>query len=83
MSMSASSNAVTLPPGVTIAAGRETVQAGPNGQAIQGMIYTLTLANGASTSVFVPYALQQNLDYVRQLFAERIAGINAITSLGG
>jgi len=83
MSMSQSSGSVILPPGVSVSPGRETVQQGPTGQAIQGMTFTLTLTNGAQTSVFVPYTLMTNLAMVSQMFAERVAAINAVASLGG
>lgn len=78
-----SSGVVTLPPGVTISPGRETVQLGPNNQNVQGMNFTLTLPNGASTSVFVPYSIMGNTDFVTKLFADRVAAINAVTNLGG
>ena len=83
MSMSSSPDAVTLPAGVSVAPGRETVQAGPNGQNVQGMLFTLTLPNSAQTSVFVPYALMAYPQEVTRLFADRVAGIMAVTSLGG
>ena len=83
MSMSSSNGAIVLPAGVAISPGRETVQTGPTGQAIQGMLFTLTLANGAQTSVFVPYSLMGQTDVVAQMFAERVAAINAVSNLGG
>jgi len=76
-------NAITLPVGVSIAPGRETVQAGPNGQNVQGMLFTLTLPNSAQTSVFVPYALMNYPQEVSKLFADRVAGIMNVTALGG
>lgn len=76
-------NDVVLPAGVSISPGRETVQTGPNGQNVQGMMFTLTLPLGATTSVFVPYALMTYPDQVAQLFAQRVAGIQAVQSLGG
>lgn len=77
-------NAVSLPPGVTISPGRETVQIMANNQNSQGMIFTLTLQNagGAQTSVFVPYALMNNADAVSKLFADRVAAIENIANLG-
>jgi hypothetical protein len=75
--------AVTLPPGTTISPGRETVQLGPNGQQVQGMVFNLTLQNGAQTSVFVPYTLINDTAYVQSLFAQRVAAIQAVTSIGG
>jgi hypothetical protein len=83
MSMSSSPGAVSLPPGVTIEPGRETVQTGPTGAPVQGMLFTLVLPSGAQTSVFVPYALMSNTEIVSQMFAQRVASINAVTSLGG
>jgi len=75
-------SAVTLPAGVSISPGRETVQTGPTGTNVQGMLFTLTLVNGASTSVFVPYTLMDQTDVVASMFAQRIAAINAVSSLG-
>lgn len=84
MSMSYSNDGVvTLPTGVSVSPGRETVQTGANGQAVQGMLYTLTLPNAAQTSVFVPYSLMGNLALVSQMFAERVAQINGVAGLGG
>lgn len=74
-------NAVTLPPGTTVAPGRETVQLSASGQQVQGMVFTITLATGATTTVFVPYPLLSNVAYVQQMIAERVAGINAISGL--
>lgn len=73
---------VTLPPGIAIAPGRETTQVGPNGQNVQGMLFTLTLLNGAQTSVFVPYSMMTQTDAVAQLFADRVAAVNAVSALG-
>lgn len=72
---------VTLPPGVKVAPGRETTQLGPNNQNVQGMIFTLTLANGAMTSVFVPYTDLGNVDAVTATFAQRVADISAVAAL--
>lgn len=76
------SGSVVLPPGVAISPGRETTQIGLNNQNVQGMIFTLTLTNGAVTSVFVPYSLMAYTDQVSQLFADRVAAIQAISALG-
>lgn len=83
MSMAPSGPSITLPPGVTVAAGRETSQAGPNGQIVQGLVFTLTLPNGAQTNVFVPYALMSNVELVAKMFADRIAAINGVVGIGG
>ena len=82
--MSMPSNSVTLPPGVTISPARETVQAGPNGVNIQGYVFTLTLpVSGATTSVFVPYSMISNTAVVQEMFAQRVAAIQAVANLGG
>lgn len=73
---------ITLPPGVAISAGRETTQIGANNQNVQGLVFTLTLPNTTVTSVFVPYSLMAYTDQVAQLFADRVAAIQAITALG-
>lgn len=83
MSDTEANNAITLPPGVSISPGRETVQSGPTGAGIQGMLFTLTLPNSAQTSVFVPYSLMNQPAVVSQMFAQRVAAINGIANLGG
>lgn len=80
--MSDQSNAVTLPPGVTILPGRETSQAGPTGSMVQGMLFTLKLPNGAETNVFVAYDLMRDPASVSAMFAQRVAAINAVANLG-
>lgn len=78
-----SSNVVTLPAGVTISPGRETVQSGPTGASIPGMLFTLTIApSNAQTSVFVPYSQMSDLAGVSALFASRVAAIQGVASLG-
>ena len=83
MSMSLDGNAVILPPGVQVSSGRETVQAGPNGQNVQGMMFILTLPNNAQTTVFVPYSLMNSPVTIAQMFADRVNAIMRIESLGG
>jgi len=75
--------AVMLPPGVTITASRETSQQGPSGNIVQGMVFSVSLPTGAQTTVFVPYAILNNTDEITQMIADRVAGITAITQLGG
>lgn len=72
---------IQLPPGVTIGPGRETSQSSPITQAIvQGMVFPLTLTNGTTTSVFIPYdVLQHQPDQARQLIVDRVNAITAIT----
>jgi len=76
-------NQVMLPAGVTVTASRETSQSNAAGAIVQGMIFTLTLASGATTSVFIPYVLMNNTAEIEQLFAQRVASIEAITNIGG
>lgn len=76
---SSSSNTVTLPPGVTIGPGRETSQTNQQGQIVQGMLFPVTLPNGTTTTVFVPYALLQNASQVQALFEQRVNSLLAIT----
>jgi hypothetical protein len=71
-----------LPPGVSIEASRETSQSTPGGAIMQGMIYTLTLPSGTTTSMFIPYALSNNTAEIEALFAQRVAQIEAIKSIG-
>jgi hypothetical protein len=73
---------IVLPPGVSISPGRETVQAGPSGNTIQGMNFTLTLLNGATTTVFVPYNLLSNIPVVQDMFDQRINAINGVVGGG-
>jgi len=75
-------NTVTLPAGVTISPGVESVQVGPTGQNVPGMKFNLTLANGSVTSVFVPYTLMRQPDVVSAMFAQRVADIQAVSNLG-
>lgn len=70
---------ITLPPGVTIVPSRETTYVTPSGANEQGMQFSIRLARGATTSVFVPYSLLGQTEAIQQLIDERIAGITAIT----
>lgn len=73
-------NTVTLPPGVTVQPGRETSQTNPQGQVVQGMLFPITLPSGTTTTVFVPYAMIGDTNYVQALFEQRV---NAILAIGG
>lgn len=77
--MEGSAQQITLPPGVTITASRESTYVTPGGSNEQGMVFSIRLPKGATTSVFVPYTLLGSIDAVQQLIDERIAGITAIT----
>ena len=78
-----SSSPVPLPPGTTVSAGRETSQLSSNNVPIPGMLYTVTLPSGTTTSVFVPYTLMSNRAVVSQMIAQRVNDILGIESLGG
>ena len=71
--------AIILPAGVTIGPGRETSQTTPQGQVVQGMIFPITLQNGTTTTVFIPYTSLTNTQQVQALFTERVAALQAIT----
>lgn len=70
---------VTLPPGATVGAGRETSQVNEQGQIVQGMLFPVTMASGTMTSVFVPYGQIGNLETVQRLFTTRLQAIQSIT----
>jgi hypothetical protein len=70
---------VVLPPGVTVQPGRETSQTNQQGQVVQGMLFPITLPNGTTTTVFVPYSLLSNTPAVQQLFEQRVTALLAIT----
>lgn len=69
---------ISLPAGVSIGAGRETTQTNSAGQVIQGTLFPITLANGTSSSVFVPNSALSNLAGVEKLFADRVNALQAI-----
>lgn len=71
---------VHLPAGVTINAGRETSEVNSHGTVVQGMTFAITLPNGGSTSVFVPYSEIHNTAKVQELISTRVNSILAITS---
>jgi len=79
MEASSGSISVDLPAGVKIGAGRETSQTNTQGQLIQGMAFPITTANGSTTTVFVPYTDLSNTAKAKQLIADRVSHIDAIT----
>lgn len=81
MSMQPAEPIVSLPPGVTIVASRETSQVGPNGVMQQGIAFTLRLANDVQTSIFVPYTSLRNAAAVAAVFNSRINEINSVYGL--
>lgn len=81
MSMSAA-NSVQLPPGVSVVGYRETSQSNGMGQVVQGLVFTLRLPSGGTTSVFIPNTNLSNTAAVAQAFAERVSQIESIVNLG-
>lgn len=78
-----SNNQLNLPTGWTVSVGRESVQTNAQGQNLQGLNYTLSnAATGASTTVFIPYNLMNDVSAVSQIFAARIAAIQGVVGLG-
>lgn len=71
-------NTINLPPGVTIGAGRETTQTNAAGVVMQGTLFPVVLANGTSSSVFVPNSMLSNLPAIEKLFAEKVEALSAI-----
>lgn len=69
---------ITMPAGVTIRPGRETSQTSDQGQVQQGTLYPIVLANGTTSSVFVPNSLIGNNPMIQALFENKINGLNAI-----
>lgn len=74
-----STTKIHLPAGVTISAGRETSEVNTHGTVVQGMSFSITLPNGGSTSVFVPYSEIHNTAKVQELISTRVNAILAVT----
>lgn len=72
------SNTVTIPPGVTVQPGRQTSQTSGQGQVVQGTLYPIVLANGTTSSVFVPDSVLSNAAQVQALFENKINSLAAI-----
>jgi len=70
---------VQLPPGVKIGAGRETSATNTQGVVVQGMVFPITLPNGSTTSVFIPYSEIHNTAEVKRLIDARVQAIMAIS----
>lgn len=75
----AAPTSVQLPAGVTVGAFRETSSTNAQGQVVQGVVFPLTLPNGGTTTVFVPYTVLGNVSQVQQMFLDRINALTAIT----
>lgn len=79
--MTTGPGAIQLPPGVTLAASRETSQVAANGQIEQGIAFTLRLPAGTNTTIFVPYSLLGQTGAIASAFNERIEQLQAIQNL--
>lgn len=80
MSDDTPTNAVRLPAGVKLGAGRETSQLSDAGQVVQGMVWPVTLSDGTTSSVFVPNADLHNVSKVQ---ADIAAKVNALIAIRG
>jgi hypothetical protein len=69
---------VTIPPGVTVQPGRQTTQTSGFGTVVQGTQYPIVLANGTTSSVFVPDTALSDPAQVEAIFATKIAQLSAI-----
>ncbi len=76
-----SSEVVQLPKGVTVEPGRETAQTNRQGLIVQGMDFPITLPNGSTTSVFIPYDEIHDTGLVAEKIAERVDAIMAVHNL--
>lgn len=76
---SPSAGAITLPAGATVGPGRETSQTSAQGAIVQGMVFPITLADGTTTTVFVPYSQITQTAQVQALIDARVNAITAIT----
>lgn len=74
----ASQQAVVIPAGVTVQPGRQTSQTTGQGQVVQGTLYPIILANGTTSSVFVPTSIETNVPQVQALFENKIAALAAV-----
>lgn len=78
MSDDAPTNAVRLPAGVKLGAGRETSQLNDANQVVQGMIWPITLPGGTTSSVFVPNTDLRDVSKVQADIAAKVAALTAI-----
>ena len=72
---------ITLPPGVTLGAFRETSQTNSQGQIVQGVLFPVTFANGSTSTVFIPYSALGNQQQIQDLFDARLQGLAAIAGV--
>jgi hypothetical protein len=64
--------------GITVQPGRQTTQTNGLGAVVQGTLYPIVLANGTTSSVFIPDSTLPNLAQVEQLFTDKVNALNAI-----
>ena len=79
---SSPSTTIQLPAGVTVGPGRETSQTSGQGAIVQGMVFPITLQDGTTTTVFIPYSQITNAATVQQLITARVQAIQSITGAG-
>lgn len=78
-SSGSSTGKVKLPAGVSISAGRETTMTNAQGAVVQGMQYTLTLGDGTTTGIFVPYSEVHDIPKVQAIIDRRVNALQAIS----
>ena len=70
--------AISLPPGVSIGAGRENSQTTSSGQVEQGMVFPVSTPAGSNTSVFIPYSHIHDEAWVAGRIAQQADAVRAI-----
>lgn len=83
MSLSATDDELTpqLIDGAHVAGWRETSQTAVNGSVQPGILFTVQLASGNTTNVFVPYVLIKQTGAVASAINQQVAAIQAIEAL--
>lgn len=76
-------NAIQLPEGASVVAVRETSQQGVNGQIQQGQQVTVRTPKGATTSLFIPYAILGNTAAVEMAIDNRISQVDSLLPANG
>lgn len=79
MEGSSSAQKINLPSGVKLSSGYETSELTSAGKVEQGMNYTITLPDGSTSSIFIPYSTIHNLAQVQSLIDTRVNALRAIS----
>lgn len=78
--MASTGSNITLPAGVSVQGARESSQPDFSGTIVSGMVFTLRLPGGTTTSLFVPYDEMASPSVVEQAIANRVAQVQAIAN---